>query len=131
MQYVGQYSYRLNSCYLVCLLWTTYTNFHVLSGGSKEISRYEDIELFRKETQASSVMIARAAEWDCSVFRKEGKLPLDTVISAYLRYAVDYDNADGNTKYCVQNMLRDQQETPLGRMFHEAQTNEQIWYVIL
>uniref|UniRef100_A0A1B6FVG1 DRBM domain-containing protein n=1 Tax=Cuerna arida TaxID=1464854 RepID=A0A1B6FVG1_9HEMI len=98
----------------------------IANGGSKEINRYGDIELFRKETNASSVMIARAAEWDCSIFRKEGRLPLDTVISAYLRYAVDYDNPDGNTKYCVQNILRDQQDSPLGRMFHEAQTNEQI-----
>lgn len=101
------------------------------SGGSKEITCFEDIELLRNKTKSSSVMIARAAEWDCSIFRKEGRLPLDTVICAYLKYAVDYDNADGNTKYCVQNILKDLQDSPLGKMFHEAQTNEQIWYVRL
>lgn len=103
--------------------------FILFSGGSKEISSYEDIEQFKNETKCSSVMIARAAEWDCSIFRKEGRLPLDTVIRAYLKYAVDFDNADGNTKYCVQNILKDLQDSPLGKMFHEAQTNEQIWYV--
>ena len=31
-------------------------------------------------------MIARQAEWNCSIFRKEGKLPLYDVIRAYLTY---------------------------------------------
>lgn len=74
-------------------------------------------------------MLARTAEWNCSVFRKEGKLPLDDVIKAYLRYAVDYDNSPSNTKYCVQNMLRDLQDTPRGRLFLETQTLYQIWFV--
>ncbi|XP_054282893.1 tRNA-dihydrouridine(20) synthase [NAD(P)+]-like isoform X2 [Macrosteles quadrilineatus] len=98
----------------------------IANGGSKEIEKYTDLERFRKDCNASSVMVARAAEWDCSIFRKEGRLPIDTVISSYLRYAVDYDNADGNTKYCVQNMLRDRQDSEFGRTFHETQTNEQI-----
>ena len=35
---------------------------------------------------ASSIMVARAAQWDPSIFRKEGRLPLDTVVQSYLRY---------------------------------------------
>ena len=31
-------------------------------------------------------MVARAAQWDPSIFRKEGRLPLDTVVQSYLRY---------------------------------------------
>ena len=42
--------------------------------------------MFRASTGASSVMIARQAEWNCSIFRKEGKLPLYDVIKAYLIY---------------------------------------------
>lgn len=98
----------------------------IANGGSKEIECYEDIDKFRRETGCSSVMLARAAEWNCSIFRKEGKLPLDDVIIAYLHYAIDYDNPPGNTKYCVQNMLRDLQDTPRGKKFLEAQTLEQI-----
>ena len=56
------------------------------SGGSKELFKFEDIEVFRASTGASSVMIARQAEWNCSIFRKEGKLPLYDVIKAYLIY---------------------------------------------
>ncbi|XP_067007933.2 tRNA-dihydrouridine(20) synthase [NAD(P)+]-like [Anabrus simplex] len=98
----------------------------IANGGSKEMECYEDIARFRGETGCSSVMLARAAEWNCSIFRPEGKLPLDDVIKAYLKYAVDYDNAPANTKYCVQNMLRELQETPRGKKFLESQTLEQI-----
>ncbi|XP_049857294.1 tRNA-dihydrouridine(20) synthase [NAD(P)+]-like [Schistocerca gregaria] len=98
----------------------------IANGGSKEMDTYKDIENFWKETGCSSVMIARAAQWNCSIFRKDGKLPLDDVIRAYLKYAVDYDNSPSNTKYCVQNMLRELQETPLGKKFLEMQTLDQI-----
>jgi tRNA-dihydrouridine synthase 2 len=57
------------------------------SGGSKDtIMKYDDIAVFRTSTNTSSVMIARAAQWNTSVFRKEGLLPIDDVIKAYLKY---------------------------------------------
>ena len=31
-------------------------------------------------------MLARVAQWNVSIFREEGKLPIDDVIRAYLRY---------------------------------------------
>lgn len=72
-------------------------------------------------------MLARSAQWNCSIFRKEGLLPMEDVIKSYLRYAVDYDNSPSNTKYCIQNILREFQESPLGRKFLDSQTLEQIW----
>lgn len=81
-------------------------------------------------TGCTSVMLARAAEWNCSIFRKDGMLPMDTVIKEYLKLAVDYDNSPSNSKYCIQNILRELQETPRGRKFLECQTLEQIWYII-
>ncbi|GLG92361.1 tRNA-dihydrouridine synthase 2-like protein [Gryllus bimaculatus] len=98
----------------------------IANGGSKEIESYEDIAKFRENTGCSCIMLARAAEWNCSIFRAEGKLPLDEVIKSYLKYAVDFDNAPANTKYCIQNMLRELQETPRGKKFLEAQTLEQM-----
>ncbi|XP_058798460.1 tRNA-dihydrouridine(20) synthase [NAD(P)+]-like isoform X2 [Phymastichus coffea] len=98
----------------------------IANGGSKEVEKREDIFKFKKETGCSSVMLARAAEWNCSIFRKEGLLPMDDVVRSYLKLAVDYDNSPSNTKYCVQNILRDLQETPLGKQFLNAQTLEQI-----
>lgn len=100
---------------------------HFFSGGSKEIDKFSDIEKFRVATGCSSVMLARTAEWNCSIFRKAGQLPMDDVIVEYLKLAVKYDNSPSNTKYCVQNMLRELQESPRGKLFLECQTLEQMW----
>ncbi|XP_045593604.1 tRNA-dihydrouridine(20) synthase [NAD(P)+]-like isoform X2 [Procambarus clarkii] len=98
----------------------------IANGGSKEIKCHEDIDKFRRETGASSVMIARTAMWNCSILRPEGLLPLDTVAEAYLRYCIDYDNPFTYSKYTVQNMLRDLQDTPRGKAFLETQTLQEI-----
>ncbi|XP_044742530.1 tRNA-dihydrouridine(20) synthase [NAD(P)+]-like [Chrysoperla carnea] len=98
----------------------------IANGGSREIEKFKDIGKFREATGCNSVMIARAAQWNCSIFRKEGLLPIDDVIKAYLKYSVDYDNSPSNAKYCVQNILRELQETPRGKKFLECQTLEQI-----
>lgn len=56
---------------------------------------------------------------------------MDDVIKSYLKLAVDFDNSPSNTKYCVQNILRELQETPLGKRFLNTQTLEQIWLVYI
>lgn len=98
----------------------------IANGGSKEIEKYGDIFKFKDLCGSSSVMLARAAEWNCSIFRKEGLLPMDTVIKDYLKLAVDYDNSPSNTKYCIQNILRELQDTPRGRQFLDCQTLKQM-----
>lgn len=74
-------------------------------------------------------MLARVAKWNCSIFRKEGVLQMDEVIKSYLKYSVDFDNPPSNSKYCVQNILKELQETPRGKKFLDCQTMEQIWLV--
>lgn len=57
------------------------------SGGSHDhIQQYLDIEDFRQATAASSVMVARAAMWNPSIFLKDGLRPLEEVMQKYLRY---------------------------------------------
>ncbi|KAA0191407.1 hypothetical protein HAZT_HAZT007393 [Hyalella azteca] len=98
----------------------------IANGGSKEINTYKDIEEFKKRTNACSVMIARAVMWNCSILRASGLLPLDTVIRSYLRNCIYFDNPFTYTKYTVQNMLRDLQESPRGKAFLETQTFKEI-----
>ncbi|XP_055617697.1 tRNA-dihydrouridine(20) synthase [NAD(P)+]-like isoform X2 [Toxorhynchites rutilus septentrionalis] len=98
----------------------------IANGGSQEMHRRADIVKFRNACGASSVMVARAAQWNCSIFRDEGPLPIEEIIHEYLKLSVDYDNSPSNTKYCVQMMLRELQETTLGRKFLDSQTLEQI-----
>lgn len=71
-------------------------------------------------------MIARAAEWNASIFQPSGILPILDVIKQYITLAVDYEACAANAKYCVQNILRDLQESEMGRRFLDAQTLEQI-----
>lgn len=44
----------------------------IANGGSNDIECYEDIEKFRNDCGASSVMIARGVQKNISIFRKEG-----------------------------------------------------------
>ncbi|CAG9768520.1 unnamed protein product [Ceutorhynchus assimilis] len=98
----------------------------IANGGSREIDRYTDILKFKQNCGASSVMVARTAEGNCSIFCPQGLKNLEDVITDYLKLAIDYDNSPSNTKYCVQNMLKELQETPRGKRFLECQTLEQI-----
>ena len=56
----------------------------IANGGSQDIKRHEDIERFREQTGASSVMIARKAFTNPSIFRKEGLLEMDEEIRNFL-----------------------------------------------
>ncbi|XP_038628672.1 tRNA-dihydrouridine(20) synthase [NAD(P)+]-like isoform X2 [Tachyglossus aculeatus] len=100
----------------------------IANGGSHDyIKEYSDIEAFRQATAASSVMVARAAMWNPSIFRKEGLQPLEKVMKEYIKYAVRFDNHYINTKYCLCQMLREQLESPLGKKLHAAQSSQNIW----
>lgn len=99
----------------------------IANGGSQEIIRkFQDIEAFRSVTAASSVMVARAAMWNPSIFRRDGFLPLEDVMRDYIRHAVIYNNHYTNTKYCLCQMMRDQLESPLGRKLHATQSTLDI-----
>ncbi|KAE8225989.1 hypothetical protein CF319_g1361 [Tilletia indica] len=62
----------------------------------------EDETRFLELTGATSIMIARGAELNPSVFRRQGKLSVPDIIAPqYARYAMFFDNTWGNTKYCM------------------------------
>ncbi|GAB6020707.1 tRNA-dihydrouridine(20) synthase [NAD(P)+]-like, variant 2 [Chamberlinius hualienensis] len=94
----------------------------IANGGSGNIETANDIENFKKLTGCSSVMIARAAEKNCSVFRKEGVLSKEEVIKSYLKYAIEYDNHPLNTKFCIQQILQDDQQSDQGRLLLAEKT---------
>uniref|UniRef100_A0AAQ5XHE0 DRBM domain-containing protein n=1 Tax=Amphiprion ocellaris TaxID=80972 RepID=A0AAQ5XHE0_AMPOC len=99
----------------------------IANGGSLDLVKTNsDIEEFRKATGTSSVMLARAAMWNASVFTRQGPLPVEKVMEEYLKYAIRYDNNAFNTKYCLCQMLRDKVESPLGKQVQAAQTNADI-----
>ena len=99
----------------------------IANGGSDQIQCNADIERFRSETGCSSVMIARAAQRNCSIFSSQNSLlPLDQVIEQYIKLCVDYENNVINTKYVIQQMLGPLQETVRGRILLSAQSLKTI-----
>ncbi|XP_059190887.1 tRNA-dihydrouridine(20) synthase [NAD(P)+]-like [Centropristis striata] len=99
----------------------------IANGGSLDLVKTNaDIEEFRKVTGTSSVMLARAAMWNASVFSHQGPLPVERVMEEYLKYALRYENHAFNTKYCLCQMLRDKVESPLGKQVQAAQTNAEL-----
>ncbi|XP_013107968.1 tRNA-dihydrouridine(20) synthase [NAD(P)+]-like isoform X1 [Stomoxys calcitrans] len=98
----------------------------ICNGGSRDIEKYEDILKFRNLCGASSIMVARAAQMNVSIFRKGGLLPMDDLICKYLKLSVDYDNPPHNTKYGIQSIMREQQETPRGKLFLQSQTMQHM-----
>jgi len=62
----------------------------------------EDEAKFLDMTGATSIMLARGAELNPSVFRREGKLSVPDIIAPqYAQYAAFFNNPWGNTKYCM------------------------------
>ncbi|XP_042395208.1 tRNA-dihydrouridine(20) synthase [NAD(P)+]-like [Zingiber officinale] len=66
---------------------------------------YEDFERMKDATGASSVMIARGALWNASIFSAKGKLPWDAVKKEYVRKCILWDNDIKSTKYTVKEMI--------------------------
>lgn len=89
---------------------------------------YADMQKMKESTGASSVMIARAAMWNASVFRSSGPLPLHDIIKMYLRKAVDTDSPYQNTKYVVMEMLKNanELETEKGQVVVHSKSMQQI-----
>jgi len=83
----------------------------IANGGSLVIKTYEDITAFKKNTGCSSVMLARAAQWNPSIFRKDGPIPLDEIICEYIKIALQYDYWKENIKYVLCKMIGDMTKT--------------------
>ncbi|XKL67104.1 hypothetical protein PGB90_010524 [Kerria lacca] len=123
---VKERPYHRNRNSVIANIAKTVTVPIIANGGSNTIETYEDIIKFKADTNCSSVMLARSAQNNPSVFRKSGKLPLDEVIKSFLKYAIHFDNCFPNTKYCIQSMLKELQNTPKGKLFLESQNLEEI-----
>lgn len=104
----------------------------IANGGSTDMKSRDDILKFKEACGTSSVMVARAAQYNPSVFREEGPLPIDEVALEYLKLCVDFDNSVANTRYSLGTMykpLKKIQKTPLGRQFDDTNSLEEIWLV--
>uniref|UniRef100_A0A0K2VDE6 DUS-like FMN-binding domain-containing protein n=1 Tax=Lepeophtheirus salmonis TaxID=72036 RepID=A0A0K2VDE6_LEPSM len=93
----------------------------IANGGSSNnrdlvANTHEGILSFWKESTADSVMIARAAEWNVSVFSKNRE-DIYKIIDDYLDTAIHFDYPFNIVKYNVQQILGSDQDTEKGRKF--------------
>lgn len=75
-----------------------------------DVFRHSDIPELKRRSHCNSVMIARGAMWNASIFRPDhlgGFAPLFDVAQQYLAIARKYDNLWQNTKYNLQEMLKE------------------------
>merc|ERR1719431_1024719 len=86
----------------------------------------EGVLAFWGESAASSVMVARAAEWNPSVFRREGMEEIGVLITRYLQLAIHYDYPFNITKYCLQQLLGSAQDSDSGRVFLACSTLQDL-----
>ncbi|CAL2027477.1 unnamed protein product [Caenorhabditis brenneri] len=95
----------------------TITTIPVIANGfSGEIEQFSDIEKWRTSTETSSLMIARKALSNPSIFRSEGVLDKYEDIANFLELACQYDESYTMTKYVVQRILGgDQEHDPRGK----------------
>lgn len=62
----------------------------IANGGSREMEKFNDILKFRELTGASSVMVARASQWNVSIFRRAGTILLSQFV--VLQFAPNLKN---------------------------------------
>jgi len=74
----------------------------IANGGSLDIKTYADLAKFREHTGCDSIMLARIAQWNPSIFSKDGPVEAMQMARDYLRLAATYDNTPSNVKYCIQ-----------------------------
>ncbi|KAJ1677677.1 tRNA-dihydrouridine synthase 2, partial [Spiromyces aspiralis] len=78
------------------------TNIPVTLNG--DIFAYETRAKAIAATGCSSVMTARGAQENASLFRKDGKLEVMEVAKAYIKKAIEVNNSIPNTKYTLMQM---------------------------
>lgn len=69
-----------------------------------DVVEYDDFERIKIVTGASSVMVARGALWNASIFSPEGKLPWEDVRREYFRKSILWDNEIRSTKQTLRDM---------------------------
>ncbi|KAL0543193.1 hypothetical protein IC582_018282 [Cucumis melo] len=70
-----------------------------------DIFEYDDFQRIKVHTGASSLMVARGALWNASIFSPEGKLPWEDVKREYVRKSILWDNDIKSTKYTLKEMI--------------------------
>ncbi|KAL4377417.1 hypothetical protein GQ457_02G008700 [Hibiscus cannabinus] len=70
-----------------------------------DVFEYDDFEHIKVATGASSVMVARGALWNASIFSPNGKAHWEDVKIEYVRKSILWDNDVKSTKHTLKEMI--------------------------
>ncbi|GMP27575.1 hypothetical protein CsSME_00003497 [Camellia sinensis var. sinensis] len=89
-----------------------------------DVFEYEDIQCIKLATGASTVMVARGALWNASIFSPKGKVPWDEVKRQYVRKSILWDNDVKSTKHTLKEMIMhfSSLELPEGKAVNKSET---------
>ncbi|KAH9618320.1 hypothetical protein KSS87_009002, partial [Heliosperma pusillum] len=73
--------------------------------GNGDVFDYEDFLSIKLATGAASVMVARGALWNASIFSPLGKLPWEEVKKVYVKKSILWDNDIKSTKHTLKEMI--------------------------
>ncbi|KAG9324122.1 hypothetical protein KVV02_003368 [Mortierella alpina] len=87
-----------------------------------DVMKYSDMARVRELSGATGVMIARGAQANVSVFRKEGRLPTLDMVRQYIRKCMATRNLHSNTKYVLMQMMVEETKSPYYRPLCDAKS---------
>uniref|UniRef100_A0A2P2KMD5 DUS-like FMN-binding domain-containing protein n=2 Tax=Rhizophora mucronata TaxID=61149 RepID=A0A2P2KMD5_RHIMU len=89
-----------------------------------DVFEYADFKRIRVATGASSVMVARGALWNVSMFSPEGKVHWEDVKRKYVRKSILWDNDVKSTKHTLKEMIMHYSclELPEGKSVIKSET---------
>jgi tRNA-dihydrouridine synthase 2 len=100
------------------------TSIPIIANG--DIFQRSDIVKLKEISNVSSFMIARAAQSNVSIFRKEKSLPLKDVVIKYIKTAIDIDNNWPNTKYTLMQMYAECAKEPEYKSLTKSKSYEDV-----
>ncbi|XP_006292362.2 tRNA-dihydrouridine(20) synthase [NAD(P)+]-like [Capsella rubella] len=93
-----------------------------------DVLEYDDFSRIKTATGAASVMVARGAMWNASIFSPKGKSQWEDVKKKYLRKSILWNNDVKSTKYTIKEMIAHHSclELPEGKSINKADTLEDL-----
>ncbi|KAH9664183.1 Aldolase-type TIM barrel family protein [Citrus sinensis] len=89
-----------------------------------DVFEYDDFQRIKTATGASSVMAARGALWNASIFSSQGKLHWEDVKREYVRKSILWENDVKSTKHTLKEMIMHYSslELPEGKAIIKSET---------
>ncbi|XP_010518856.1 PREDICTED: tRNA-dihydrouridine(20) synthase [NAD(P)+]-like isoform X2 [Tarenaya hassleriana] len=93
-----------------------------------DVFEYDDFSRIKTATGAASVMVARGAMWNASIFSPKEKLHWEDVKREYVRKSILWDNDLKSTKHTLKEMIMHHSclELPEGKAINRSDTLEDL-----